>query len=94
MILRLVRMKFRQEETANFLAYFEQIKDDIASMPGIVNLKLYQDTDDENIVFTHSTWLNQSSLDAYRSSELFGEIWPKTKVLFSSKPMAWSLKLK
>ncbi|PCJ66361.1 MAG: antibiotic biosynthesis monooxygenase [Bacteroidetes bacterium] len=94
MILRLVKMTFRPEETANFLAYFETIKDDIANMPGVLNLKLYQDYNDENVVFTHSTWLNESSLDAYRSSRIFGEIWPKTKELFADKPVAWSLKLK
>ena len=94
MILRLVRMHFKPEETANFLAYFDTIKDDIEKMPGIVSLKLYQDIEDENVVFTHSTWLNESSLDAYRGSDLFGKVWPKTKVLFSSKPMAWSLELK
>ena len=94
MILRLVKMTFKAEETANFLAYFETIKDEIASMPGIVSLKLYQDESNQNIIFTHSTWLNKSSLDEYRNSNTFGEIWPKTKELFADKPMAWSLKLK
>jgi len=87
-------MEFKPEETANFLAYFETIKDDIANMPGILNLKLYQDKKDPNTIFTHSTWLNASSLDRYRQSETFGIIWPKTKALFAAKPMAWSLKLK
>ncbi|MEO0585951.1 MAG: hypothetical protein AAF135_27315, partial [Bacteroidota bacterium] len=30
-------------------------------------------------------------LDAYRRSELFGNVWPKTKRLFSAKPLAYSL---
>lgn len=94
MILRLVKMTFKPEETANFLAYFETVKDDIASMPGIVNLKLYQDESNSNIVFTHSTWLNDRYLEAYRKSEVFGKVWPKTKAMFDDKPMAWSLKLK
>lgn len=94
MILRLVKMEFKPDETANFLAYFDTIRDKIASMPGILGLKLYQDESNPNIVFTHSTWLNASNLDAYKNSELFGEVWPKTKALFAEKPMAWSLKLK
>ena len=94
MILRLVKMTFKPEETASFLAFFETIKHDIGCMPGILNLKLYQDEEDENIIFTHSTWLNNSSLEAYRKSELFGKVWPKTKVLFAEEPVAWSLKLK
>lgn len=94
MILRLVKMHFRAEETANFLAYFDTIKHKIESTPGILNLKIYQDDKDPNVIFTHSTWLNKSSLDSYRKSEIFGIVWPKTKVLFASEPMAWSLKLK
>ncbi len=94
MILRLVKMTFKPEETANFLDYFETIKDDIARTPGVINLKIYQDSDNPNVVFTHSTWLSASYLNVYRRSELFGEVWPKTKVLFDDKPMAWSLTLK
>ena len=94
MILRLVKMNFKEDETANFLAYFETIRSKIEDMPGIVNLKIYQDEKDANVIFTHSTWLNQRSLDAYRKSSLFAEVWPKTKLLFADKPMAWSLKLK
>jgi len=94
MILRLVKMHFRAEETADFLIYFETIKAQIEKMPGVISLKLYQDEKDPNVLFTHSTWLNQSSVDNYRQSETFGKIWPNTKELFASEPMAWSLKLK
>ncbi|MDB4161258.1 antibiotic biosynthesis monooxygenase [Bacteroidia bacterium] len=87
-------MTFKPEETANFLDYFETIKDDIASAPGIVSLRIYQDTNNSNVVFTHSKWLSDSYLDAYRASEIFGKVWPKTKALFDDKPMAWSLTLK
>lgn len=94
MILRLVKMTFKPSETANFLAYFETIQDKIATQPGNLSLKLYQDKADPNTYFTHSKWLNESSLNNYRNSELFGEVWPKTKAMFAEKPMAWSLKLK
>mgnify|MGYP001566648851 CR=1 FL=1 len=94
MILRLVKMRFKPEETSSFLSYFETIKEDITSMPGILKLKMYQDTEDQNVVFTHSLWLNEQSLAAYRNSETFREIWPQTKAKFASKPLAWSLKLK
>ena len=94
MILRLVKMEFRPEETSNFLAYFETIKDKIQAMPGIMRLNLYQHGRDENIIFTHSLWVNESYLNNYRHSELFSEVWPKTKQLFASKAAAWSLNLK
>jgi (4S)-4-hydroxy-5-phosphonooxypentane-2,3-dione isomerase len=30
-------------------------------------------------------------LNAYRESELFKFIWPRTKALFNAKPEAWTL---
>ncbi len=94
MILRLVKMTFKQEEITNFLEYFDTVQNDIANMPGVIHVKLYQDTKNPNIVFTHSIWLKESYLDDYRNSKLFGEVWPKTKALFAEKPIAWSLTLK
>ncbi len=94
MILRLVKMHFNDSDSTKFLAYFETIKEKIEAMPGIISLKLYQDKTNANIFFTHSVWLNTQSLDAYRQSEAFKEIWPKTKAMFASNAEAWSLKLK
>lgn len=94
MILRLVKMTFKPEETASFLTYFNTMKYKIEEMDGMINLKLYQDETNPNIIFTHSTWLNSSCLDVYRKSDFFEEVWPKTKAMFADKPMAWSLKLK
>ena len=94
MILRLVKMTFKEEETPNFLSFFETVKDDIERMPGILSLKLYQDENDPNVIFTHSIWLSVKFLEEYKKSELFGKVWPKTKLLFAENPLAWSLKLK
>jgi quinol monooxygenase YgiN len=55
---------------------------------------LYQDVSNPNIIFTHSTWLNEEALENYKKSKLFGEVWPKTKKLFASEAVAWSLTLK
>ena len=41
MILRLVKMTFKPEETASFLTYFNTIKYKIEEMDGMINLKLY-----------------------------------------------------
>ena len=94
MILRLVKMEFMSKNTSEFLTYFESISHEIKQMPGLVNLKLYQDVNNPNVVFTHSTWLNEESLKNYKKSKLFGEVWPKTKKLFASEAVAWSLTLK
>lgn len=94
MILRLVKMEFMSKNTSEFLTYFESINHKIKQMPGLVNLKLYQDVNNPNIIFTHSTWLNEEALENYKKSKLFGEVWPKTKKLFASEAVAWSLILK
>jgi len=94
MILRIVKMHFEPEMLSGFLEYFDEMKSNIEAMPGLVNLKLYTDVNNENIVFTISTWLDHKYLEAYRNSELFAEVWPKTKALFAHKAEAWSLRLK
>lgn len=94
MILRLVKMEFMSKNTSEFLTYFESINHKIKQMPGLVNLMLYQDVNNPNIIFTHSTWLNEEALENYKKSKLFGEVWPKTKKLFASEAVAWSLTLK
>lgn len=94
MILRLVKMHFNMDDIDAFLAYFETIKHEIEAMPGNLGLKLYQDTRNKDVFFTHSFWLNAQSIEAYRHSDAFKEIWPKTKAMFASKAEAWSLNLK
>ncbi|MBR9860368.1 antibiotic biosynthesis monooxygenase [bacterium] len=94
MILRVVKMTFRPEEVEGFLEYLDTIKHKIESRPGLVNLRIYRDTNNKNVVFTLSTWLDSEHLNLYRKSELFAEVWPKTKALFSDKAEAWSLRLK
>ena len=94
MILRLVKMEFMSKNTSEFLTYFESINHKIKQMPGLVNLKLYQDVNNPNIIFTHSTWLNEEALENYKKSKFFGEVWQKTKKLFASEAVAWSLTLK
>ncbi len=94
MILRIVKMHFNEEDVEHFLKYFESIRTQIEAMPGMLNLKLYQDDKNNNVLFTISSWLNEQHLNNYRKSELFGVVWPKTKAMFAEKPEAWSLKLK
>lgn len=87
-------MHFNEEDVEHFLKYFESIRTQIEAMPGMLNLKLYQDDKNNNVLFTISSWLNEQHLNNYRKSELFGVVWPKTKAMFAEKPEAWSLKLK
>ena len=39
----------------------------------------------------HSKIIVEVDLDNYKHSELYKDIWSKTKILFNSKPEAWSV---
>lgn len=94
MILRIVKMHFKPEETNHFLEFFRGIQSNIEAMPGLVDLKIMRDADNHNQVFTLSTWNSPDDLENYRNSALFEEVWPQTKAMFTEKAEAWSLHLK
>jgi len=50
-----------------------------------------RDINQPNIYITHSQWESETDLNNYRNSELFKTTWAKTKVLFSEKPLAFSV---
>lgn len=94
MILRIVKMTFREEETANFLALFNERKALIRSFEGCSHLELWQEAGNQNVFFTYSMWESEQHLDHYRFSELFKDTWAHTKALFADKPQAWSVEQK
>jgi quinol monooxygenase YgiN len=92
MIIRVVRMTFREESVVDFLHNFEANKEKIINFPGCRYLELWQDESHQNIFMTYSHWESEESLDQYRDSELFKTVWSYTKTLFAAKPMAFSAK--
>ncbi|MEL6625045.1 MAG: antibiotic biosynthesis monooxygenase [Bacteroidota bacterium] len=91
MIIRIVRMEFESDKLSDFQQIFDNSKAAIRAFPGCQYLALHQDAHNPNVRYTYSLWDSQACLDAYRNSELFGSVWPKTKRLFSAKPLAYSL---
>ncbi len=91
MIKRFVKMTFKPEHVEEFKHIFDSKKELIAAVEGCSFVELLQDVDNPCIFFTHSLWDNTESIENYRHSELFKEVWAKTKVLFGDKPEAWSL---
>ncbi|WP_299678855.1 antibiotic biosynthesis monooxygenase family protein [uncultured Dokdonia sp.] len=91
MLVRIVKLSFRESEIPLFLANFEQVKDSIRAFPGCQFLELYRDQNDTSIFFTYSYWDTAEALEDYRHSELFKGVWATTKPLFSDKPEAWSV---
>lgn len=91
MIVRVVKMHFRTEEIENFKELFDRKKEHIRGFEGCHYLELWQDVHSPEIFFTYSHWTGVDRLEAYRNSDLFNEVWSKTKVLFAAKPEAWSV---
>ena len=92
MLIRIVKMTFRPEETSNFLELFNQIKEKIRDVEGCDYLELMEDYDDPNSYSTYSKWQDAKALEAYRKSDLFDGVWKNTKAMFAKKPIAFSLK--
>lgn len=91
MLIRIVRMTFQEDRTADFLSIFERSKQQIRSFEGCQHLELLQDIDQRNVYMTYSYWESQAALDQYRASALFRSTWAATKVLFADKPSAYSV---
>ena len=84
-------MSFHQKNVATFSSIFEEKKEFIRASNGCQLLELYQDKNNPDIFFTYSYWDKESDLEDYRNSELFKNVWAKTKALFNDKPVAWSV---
>lgn len=91
MIVRVVRMTFREDEVDTFLQLFNERKQLIRSFEGCSHLELWREAHKPNVFFTYSTWKSEAHLDHYRFSELFKDTWSKTKALFAEKANAWSV---
>lgn len=89
MITRIVKLAIqpRSPEGQSFRELFGEIKSKIAGQPGCHGVELLES---EKHFFTYSHWTEERFLLDYRQSELFGEVWPKTKALFYDRPEAWT----
>lgn len=91
MIVRIVKLRFRESEIPSFLANFEKVKSGIRHSPGCIFLELYKDQKDPQTFFTYSHWNAESDLENYRNSDFFKEVWSVTKAKFAAKPEAWTV---
>ncbi len=90
-MIRIVKMTFEPSKVEEFLANFRQVKEQIRNFEGVEHLELLNDKNNANIYFTYSIWKSDEYLEKYRHSDLFKDVWAKTKPLFSKKAEAWSL---
>ena len=73
------------------LEIFNKYKEQIRNANGCTHLSLLQDKEESYVFFTYSKWDDEESLDAYRYSETFAEVWPQVKVIFAAPPEAWTV---
>lgn len=92
-LIRVVRLTFDESTIDAFEELYSKHAEAIASQPGCVGVELVTDTSDPYVRATISRWDSEDSLNNYRGSELFGEVWPATKALFAGKPEVWSYKI-
>jgi len=90
-MIRIVKMTFRPDAVPEFLEMFDGIKNAIAGFEDCQSLSLLQHTDTPNVIFTYSRWNTPESLERYRQSDLFKNVWRATKALFDKPAEAWSL---
>jgi heme-degrading monooxygenase HmoA len=84
-------MTFDPQYIEQFLANFENDKQNIRDFDGVERLELLNDKNNPNIYFTYSIWKSEDHLNNYRNSELFKGIWAVTKPMFSAKAEVWSV---
>lgn len=93
MIIRFVKMTFQHDKVDHFLILFDQNKGLIRNFPGCNHLELLRDIAKPTVFFTYSKWDSEDTLNQYRNSLLFANVWSQTKLLFADKPEAWSVEL-
>lgn len=90
MIIRIVKMTFRNESCDKFISIFEENKKAISNFENCLSVELLNDINNPAIFFTYSKWESEDDLNHYRDSELFKKVWSEVKPLFECKAEAWS----
>lgn len=91
MIIRVVKLQFKQEVLEEALSELRSIAPKVRSMEGCRFLEIGVRSRDKGLVITYSYWDGVDYLNAYRSSDIFKEFWSSIKPLFDAKAEAWSL---
>ncbi len=90
-LVRIVKLTFKEEDIDAFKILFKESEDKIRNFEGCLSMDGYKDRLNHCIFFTYSIWDSPESLENYRKSILFKDIWKQTKQYFSRPAEAWSL---
>ena len=90
MLVRIVKLTFKEETLPAFFQEFEIHKNTIASFPGCRGMRLLKGIDEPTVIMTYSHWDSEEALNTYRNSPVFIGLWNKIKPYFGDRPEAWS----
>jgi quinol monooxygenase YgiN len=91
MIIRIVKLRIREEYIENFRQLTNNERNDILNFPGCHHLEVKQEVNEPTLFFTISHWDDEKALNHYRESDFFRGNWSTVKQWFDAKPEAWSL---
>lgn len=91
MITRIVKLTFQEDKISEFIAFFDTIKTNVSGFPNCHGMRLLQQKDRPNVVFTYSLWESEEDLNKYRDSDLFQGVWSTIKPWFAERAEAWTV---
>lgn len=91
MLIRIVKLTLKPNESANFVAIFKDRQPKIRAFDGCDFVELWQSPAENHVFFTKSHWTSEIHLNAYRNSAMFKSTWKQVKTMFAAKAEAWSL---
>jgi len=91
MIIRIVKLTFKEKGAEEFLRLFNERKKEIRHYKGCLHLEVWREEGKPNVLFTYSYWESEAVLNDYRYSDFFRDTWSQAKPLFAEKAQAWSV---
>jgi quinol monooxygenase YgiN len=91
MIIRIVKLTFKENGAEEFLRLFNERKHDIRHYDGCLHLEVWREEGKPNVLFTYSHWESEEALNGYRYSDFFRDTWSQSKPLFAERAQAWSV---
>ena len=79
MVIRIVSLKCKPEDVDAFRLFLHDSAPRVRNVPGCLSLQIVNDVADSTSFFTISTWRDVDALEAYRTSPLFEQVWPRIK---------------
>lgn len=90
MIIRIVQMVFRPEESENFVRLYRKVEPQIKACEGCISVELLESLAAPHVYATYSLWRRADDLERYRASDLFAATWKEVKPMLREKAVATS----